>query len=598
MSDFVLENAESGDVNLIYKNIPLHSKKNPQQEAMQEFNKLKPDADTIIVLTGLGLGYMLKRLVVSSGCKIIVFEPDLNILKFTLQAVDFSDELAGGRVFIVNTPDEAVKMLEGIYQYQNKLISLNLPSAKLFYAEEIKNLRLELSKINAVLQSNYTTLFKLSYKWFICGLRKFKANKIDYSTHILENKFCNKTALIVSAGPSLDKNIEIIKNNREKFIIFCVNVAYKKLVAGGITPDFTVYIDAGNLVFTISDYDHAKTNIINHISSNFKVFEEIKPNKFFTFYCKNDLLSRWIAKVAGFSLEEYKTKGSVAHLAALSAYNMGCNPIILTGQDLAYTDGKIYSSGSVWGDLCSVDEKINVTETEYQGNKRLEKKINALKETDLIKVKGQNGEILLTSPDYAGFIKHFEEFAEEKKGHIKLINASTGGAEIKGFENKTLEEISSGLSPLELNINQTINNIVATDKDFVLEHQDRIRAELENFRNDVEKLIPVCENGIKYSRMLFHELQKRPVNTVKSSKTANSILNTFKELDDGLFQKWDFSLAIAFKELSEFNRLMSDGASQSDIVMFNNLLKVSKELFEKTHIRLKKLKDMVFPYIF
>ena len=77
----------------------------------------------------------------------------------------------------------------------------------------------------------------------------------------------------------------------------------------------------------------------------------------FYFYCKNDLFSRWLADFCGFSIDNYKTKGSVSHLALVAARNMGCNPIILTGQDLAFTDGKIYSSGSFWGDIYCFNEK-------------------------------------------------------------------------------------------------------------------------------------------------------------------------------------------------------------------------------------------------
>ena len=576
-ANFQLVNAASGDTNLVYNGIPLHCNNNPQQEALTEFQKA--GKAKIVIIIGLDLGYLLKRAFIGSSCKIVMYEPDLDILRFTLETVDFEQEFQSGRVFITNSLNELNDILSAIYNYKDAINVLRLKSADQLYPEQIKNLLTELPRIDADLKANFDTLFNKSWLWLINSLYKFIPDKPDFSLNILENKFKDKAALIVSAGPSLDKNIEIIKNNREKFIIFCANVAYKKLALNDITPDFIVYIDAGDYLYTIKNLDHSKTNIINHISSFRKVFEELNPNKFFTFYCKNDIFSRWVSKFTNFSIENYEAKGSVSHLALLSAYNMGCNPIILTGQDLAYTNGKYYSSGSFWAD-------------DNEDKELLQNKIESIKKAGVFEVKGQNGETLSTSPDYAGFIKYFEEFAREKQA-VKLINCSTDGAQINGFENKNLQDVSDGIEPLNLNINKVLDNIVKTEKDLVKENYENIHNQLEIFAEDLKKALVITNKGFQCSKQFHQELQKRQINSVKIKKLVNQTLILFNELENNLFKKWDFSMYIAFKELTDFYAVMDDDSGQGDFAVIKDLSGCSYNLFKLLDKRLKYILNHV-----
>ncbi len=582
--NFQLIKAASGDVNLVYKNTAIHCNTDPQQEALREFQKLNNlKSSDIVIIAGLGLGYLLKRVFISSKCKIIVYEPEKEILNFSRQAVDFSGELKSNRVFMTGSFDELNAILSGIYGYKSTISVLSLQSAGLLYPGEIENLLFRLPKIEATLKSNYTTLFSKSFKWLFNGLYRLKPGKPDFPVNMLENKFRGKAALIVSAGPSLDKNIDAIKNNRDKFIIFCANVAYKNLATNGIIPDFTVYIDADCYLDTIKNYGHSQTNLISHTTSCFRVFDELTPLRFFTFYCKNDLLSRRVAGLTGFSIEKYETKGSVSHLALLCAFNMGCSPIILTGQDLAYTGGQYYSPGSFW----SEDNKDGAN------NEKFREKIELTRKGPVFEVKGQNGEILKTSPDYAGFIQHFEEFARENSSFARLINCSNGGAEINGFENSSLEETASSLEPVNLDIDSVLDTITRTGADPVKQNYDKILARLEEFAEDAKKFKTLAENGVKYTTSLGREIKKRPLNPAKISRLADKILVLFNEIDAGLFKKWDFSVYTAFKELLEFYALIDDEEAMADASIFSNLYERSCYFFNFTRKRLEILEEIL-----
>lgn len=588
-------NSESGDANLLYNNTELHCKKNPQIEALQEFKRIKPDFSTVVVIMGLGLGYAAKRFFKDSKCKIVVFEPDLNILKFTLDNVDFSENLKSDRFFIATSVKEIIQVLDSAFSYKNKVVISKLASSEKLYPELTSKLTDELNKIVPALNSNYATLFKNSRFWVFSGLYKLKGEKKDTALVALEGKFKNKTALIVSAGPSLDKNIEIIKQNRDKFILFCVNVAYKRLISEGIVPDFTVHLDITE-VQTIKNYDHSKTNIIAHSSAYAKIFEELGANKFFTYYCKNDLLSRWLSEFCWFSIENYVTKGSVAHLAMSAAYNMGCSPIILTGQDLAFTDGKFYSSGSFWGDLCNIDDQGKAFESGAINDKsKVKNKLEQFEKTRFIRVLGQNNEPVLTSIDYAGFISHFEDFSNKHGSEISLINCSTGGANLEGFENKNLEEIVSFLEPVNLNINEYLEKIISSNKDPVLDNLDRIRNELNKLNINKNKFLQITDRGIKGCESLLMEMRSRKINPAKVKALYTEIIESFNRLDDNLFNKYDFTVGFAFQELTEFNMLMRDDSAPTDASTFINFAKQAKSLFYKTGDSIRRLNKNILP---
>lgn len=582
LAGFEIVSSASGDTNLIYNNIPLHCLDNPLEEAFIEFNKVK-NANDIILICGLGLGYLLRKVFQGTSSRIIVFEPNLDILRFTFEAVDLFPELESGRVFITSSLDETDDILSAIASHKDDISILKLKYTDNLYPEDVRLMQNELTKIMANIRSNYITLFSKAETWLGNALAKFKQDKNDHLFNILENKFVNKTALIVGAGPSLEENIEIIKTNREKFIIFCANVAYKNLIEKGITPDFTVYIDAEDFLHTIKNYEHSNTNIINHISSNLNVLNDVNPNSLFTFYCNNDLFSRWAAKTANFSIEEYQTKGFSSHLALLAAYNMGCNPIIITGQDLAYPNGQFYAKGSFWADK-------NIEDEAYQ------KKVKKLENTARIEIKGQNGETLLTSTDYAGFIKHYEEFAQEKGSKVRLINCSTNGAQINGFENQNLQTLVNNLLPTGINMKESLETIIETEIDPIIDNYEHILMQIKLFKKDLEKASSYAAQGLKNIKSLEMEIKKRPLNHVTTGQFINKVLISFDSIEKNLFKKWDFSMYIALQELMEFNKFIDNKLSQNDLAMFTELCGISKAFFSKCNANINFLQKLTSKY--
>ena len=115
VGNYTFDAAKSGDIVLIYENLPFHSMDDPQQEALATYDNLQNTSKSAITTVfGLGLGYLFKRVYLSSKGRIILFEPNLDILKITLESVDFSAELADERVMLLTDKADLDSLLQAL----------------------------------------------------------------------------------------------------------------------------------------------------------------------------------------------------------------------------------------------------------------------------------------------------------------------------------------------------------------------------------------------------------------------------------------------------------------------------------------------------
>ncbi|MDD3149605.1 MAG: DUF115 domain-containing protein [Candidatus Gastranaerophilales bacterium] len=614
---FQLFQAQSGDVSLLYNDIKVHNEINPQQEAISSFSQVKNNTEnSILIILGLGLGYLFKRAYMDFKGKIIVYEPNLSLLKFTLECVDFEKELSDKRVQIVSCQMGLIKALKEFYNYNSTLNAIWLRSATVFYKDEIDYLKTETDSIINYLKSDYNTISKASYNWLIEGLLNIPTIIKSSNVHLLKGKFKSKPALIVSAGPSLDKNISTIIANRENVVLFCASNAYKTLAKHNIKPDFVAFIDVGNFVSTYNGLDFSGTNLIAPTYVNNRVLGLNKEQKFIS-YCNNDIISRWLSEVVGFSIGDYRNKGTVSYLALNSAYIMGCNPITLIGQDLAYVEGNCYSKESVYGKAikCVFDEKLQkhkliaAEEEEFEkyctannGTKLTPQAITELKQKlaswQITSVMGQNGQMMPTSPDYAGFIKYFEEFAYNADSNVELINASTDGAQINGFKNEKLEDVLNKFDKKIEDIKQIIEQVSNLNSNIVYKNSDKIKKEVEKIISNINKYQRICDDGIKTAKQLSAELKRLHKNPIKVNKLINVIINHYVDFKDDLFKKHLILVYCAFEEMLEFTNIIETDSSQAPDL--NEIAIKSENFFNQfllKSVQIKKLCERILSKI-
>ena len=248
-------------------------------------------------------------------------------------------------------------------------------------------------------------------------------------TSVLHDKFKDKAAVIVSPGPSLEKNLNTLKKVKGKALIICVLHALKDLQRMGIEPDFVVHVDPVDLKTierkkdgkVISLWDQwIDQNDLSKIS-HFVVSNYQKPNMF-EIPAKNVM---WmssglpIGDLLPLEVFDYvRVGGSVSHAAFDLAVELGCSSIALVGQDLAYSKGGAnYSQHANLGDSLEDQAKAHM---KVYGND--------------VEAEGWNGETVISNNTYISFGQAFEMFARElDEKDIKLFNCSEGGLNIKGF---------------------------------------------------------------------------------------------------------------------------------------------------------------------
>ena len=519
---------ENGAYNLFYKNQYLHNPINPLREAQEIFAMAENSPVAIHLVYGLGLGYLFQVASLNSQGAVILYEPDLNIMKITFTLVDFSNDILKKNVYITNNLEQVNEYIYQKSNTKNSPLLLSTTSYRELNRENFASLVNELQQMigRFGLDLKYT---KERFWGLTRNLIKNLPNLV-HETPIAEfrNRFAGQTAVVVSAGPSLDKNIEIIKKYRENIVLIVVGTAIKTLYKHGIKPDFLCLIEAYDSSKQIQGLDLSDVYFVTEPTAN-NSLRQFKYKDTFSHIAKNLPINNWWSKLANIDIEEYSSKGTVSYTALNCARILGCSRIIIVGQDLAYVEGQCYSKDSAYKDLvCQYNnetKKWEITAKDFANfcnslsnsqnkevriktaQKRLEN-LNA----SLYYVKGINGDMIPTESVYATFIKPLTEFTEIYNDR-KYINASMIGAQIDGFENLTLEEALNDTQKIE---DRELKNEFRYDIPTIIEH---LRTVKDGLKTAIDKL----QEGQRLTKSLNNDL-------VRARNISPEILKLLKKI--------------------------------------------------------------------
>lgn len=482
----------SNDYLLMKDDIPLDDINNPREAVRQMLKtniKNPMEKNDIIVTFGIGLGYLLDEVFNSYPSRIYIYEPDIKILHFVLNNVDISEHLASGRVYITDKLDELLKKISETYISKDKVEVVYLKNYALVRSQDLLELTQKVYEVCKTKMIDVNTITKFSRIWFKNILKNvtiINSSQV-YNITDLDNKFIGQTALIIAAGPSLSENIERIKANRDKFVIFAVNKVLRELEAHGITPDFAVCLDSIGTNNTLTGIETFCKNIncVLGINSDKDLFN-VGFKKYFVAFPDNDTITKKLASYnKNIKLVEYG--GSATTMALVVARSLGFSKIIFSGLDLAFKDDVMYSTG----------ETINKT-----ANNQI---ITANITKNIVKVKSVNGNLVNTRDDYAAFINHFETLIKSMDMK-EVYNTTSFGAEIAGMKNVKFEDIPLFLSA------SGVSFILDEVEPFKIETKEWIQEELYLINNVIMQLSknvfsPALVSAIVKSSLLYEYLQ-------------------------------------------------------------------------------------------
>jgi len=465
----------------------LHSSVDPVKEAQKIANTISTDPGKIVVVYGFALGYLVEALLETVNGKnpLFIIEPDRDLFYAAMGARDLRHLIGSDRVYVLVS--DSANQIKGkffaVYEAAkySEIIMTGLLGHQTVYADFYhQSMKFIKDVVNTKLL-NLVTMIKMGPDFVSNTL----LNLADYCIHpgvaSLFNRFEGMPVIIVSAGPSLNKNIHLLKAAKGKAIIFAVGTAVKALNKWDIEPDFIFSIDPHPL-----NYEHFKgvdvggAALVAEIQSNHMIFENYRGP---IFVSGNTPILKWFGdsiKAKGI----IESGGSVANNAFAAAYKMGANPIILVGQDLAYgRDGHSHAAGT------------NYEDNIYSGSENL----------TYFNIKANDGGELLTDRAFYQFLTFFQLWIE-KYPEREYINATEGGAFIQGTKIMTLQTVLDQYCQKEVNVQ---NVIMEAQDSFQAPCREPILEVLEIRQKDTKRAITEALSAIKHLKKLEKACENR-----------------------------------------------------------------------------------------
>ncbi|EAJ4526181.1 motility associated factor glycosyltransferase family protein [Campylobacter jejuni] len=404
----------------------------------------------VLYFYGFGNGVLFKALLQNKNHQhIVVFEKDIEIIWIMFHILDFSHELQNARLIVLNTNKLEIQDYNELCSFKpffqfSRIYFLELMS---HYYERFHEDVLELNKKlaenfkNSIVSHGNDPLDALQ------GIEQFVYNLPQMITHpsykelLSKRKGISDTAIIVSTGPSLTKQLPLLKKYASKATIFCADSSYPILAKHGIKPDYVCMLERTEITAEFFNHDFGEFDkdiificagvvhpkAIEYLKGRNRKYLIIPRYLYFPIYIK--------LKYFDFL---YNTP-SVAHMSYFLSVLLNHKNIIFIGQDLAYA------------------ENGNSHPDDYQNSANYESQMY-----EHILTEAYGGKKEIKTHEFWIFFKQILE-AMIIKYHITTYNCTEGGARIEGTiekpflwacENllhKDLNKPFEKLEPLSLN---------------------------------------------------------------------------------------------------------------------------------------------------
>lgn len=376
---------------------------------------------------GIGNGYITKQLLNQTKQTLTIVEPSLEILFVALHLEDFSEFIHSKRLQLfladeLEFPSLVSYLNQDIRIYYARLYTLHLSTPiyqALFEEKYIKTNKLFVDAMEFIITNSGNDI-----KDALMGLENHVYNIPHLVAGIQFQEFIKHknadTVIMVSTGPSLTKQLPLLKEIQGYATIICADSALRILYANDITPDICVSLEripyVADLFIDLPSPYKQKVIFVRASLEHKSVFATLEG-------CEDILVLRPYKYNTLFGLDPYGilcSGTSVANMAhELSAF-MNYKTCIIIGQDLAYgKDGNTHSKGHILGEKDS-----SIAENEEK-----------------IEAPAYGGEgIVYTNRTWQLFRNGLIQTVDATKNKMLTINATEGGARIEGTKELPFKE--------------------------------------------------------------------------------------------------------------------------------------------------------------
>ncbi len=440
----------------------LHHLEDPLGHAHQFLSSIEDfEAAHNMALVGGGLGYVPLLMIQKRPDmrNLFVFEPSLSIFKAALSIVDFTNLLnhPGVQFFVGSDTNEIQTAIhQKLMEFTaNSLLLIETPSITSVFPEWAAFVKQRIKEAVQLAQSGLKTKFKDGPVCLRNLLLNMKTITESPGISEIENRLENIPAVVVAAGPSLKKNIELLKELQDHFLIIATDTAFHPLREKGIQPHIVVTVDPTPLNdkhFPRERYDEpclmafdpeARPEIIEKFQHKLAYMTD--KHEFFS-WLDQQLGSNGCIK-----------KGLMVSQAGIQLADFwGCSPIILIGQDLALDaeSGLTHAAGTA---LCRTVRYIDEDKTHV--DIPLPSEQDPWSREPLFWVEGIDGKQVPTVQNLMIYLNALQRDVGNLSSII--IDATEGGAKIRGTQVLTLREVIDSYKDENIRISERLAPIKA-----------------------------------------------------------------------------------------------------------------------------------------
>lgn len=498
------------------------NKENPIEEAYLWTSSLPLNTIDVVFIYGVGLGYYydaLESWLNSGPNKSIIFiEDNPEILKRFFQTEKATKILANSKVriylienflkedkkfneialFYCKAPFKISALLYNLRQKSEKLIKLNTVLEYMLNIQKISSFELE----------------HLGYNFFLNFFQNLVKLPESKQASLLYNRFKGMPAIICGAGPSLNKNIHILKKLKDKAIIIAPGTAMNVLNKAGIIPHFGAGIDPN---------PDQTLRILTNLAFMTPYFYKTRMNATALNLIQGDLLylnGSYGYKISSWFEEELGLKGvpleegyNVVNASFEIANALGCSPLITVGVDLAYSNDESYADLTAKHPL-STNPVPFKTKTETE---------------ELLSRMDINGKPVMTLWKWLLESVWYSRWVLEHP-QTEFLNATEGGIGFPGVSNIPLEEVSLTYLKKDFDVDGFIHLFIQDaemEKSVSFKHIDELLQKLEASLNN-------CQETITRIKKEFETFSKNlgPNETAVNKLTDPNVIQLLGKLEN------------------------------------------------------------------
>lgn len=446
---------------------------------------------------------------------VVICEPDLEVFAISCHYMDFSGIVSDTKTlfyFYELEPDMSVVMSRIINYTRIKLLEFCiLPGYDVLYHEQCEAFMdgvIEQMWNETVNKSTSMTFERLIPQHMLFHMKNCIYHKNMEQLHQALEPYdiSDRPCIIVSAGPSLDKNIRQLKQIQGKAFIIVVDAALRTALKAGIRPDLVCTVDARVPERFFEGVDLTDVIWAYTGTTRKSIAENYGKDVFYygTFYQKwNETLKEEL----GYPIPSFASGGCVSSEAFVLALYLGFRTIVLIGQDLAFTGGSTHTKEATVGRALS-DEQ-------YKQRRKI------------VEVEGIDGTMLETDFQMWFYKQWFEKVIKMNQDQIKVIDATEGGAKIEGTIVQTLAETIEQECRGELDIYEIEKQIPPA---FTPEQQKRLLKQLHGMKKEVADFTEKIDGMIKRQEALVDAMEKHLMPQEKLLEELRRINQQYEEI--------------------------------------------------------------------